>query len=57
MRKELDETPMKEHASKISELQKEISPWHELSDSERRTFVERWKKKMVMGKRDRHTVK
>ena len=47
MRKELDETPMKEHASKISELQKEISPWHELSDSERRTFVEKWKKKWL----------
>ena len=47
MRKELDETPMKEHASKISELQKEISPWHELSDSERRTFIERWKKKWL----------
>jgi hypothetical protein len=47
MRKELDETPMKEHASKISELQKEISPWHELSDSERRTFIEKWKKKWL----------
>ncbi len=47
MRKELDGTPIDEHASKISELQKDISPWHELSDSERRTFIEKWKKKWL----------
>ena len=47
MRKELDDTPIDEHASKISELQKDISPWHELSDSERRRFIENWKKKWL----------
>lgn len=47
MRKELDGTPIDEHASKISELQKDISPWHELSDSERRRFIENWKKKWL----------
>ncbi|MBT4181067.1 MAG: hypothetical protein HOE00_05670 [Euryarchaeota archaeon] len=47
MRKELDETPMGEHASKISELQEEIPSWYELSDSERRNFVEKWKKKWL----------
>jgi hypothetical protein len=38
---------MGEHASKISELQEEIPSWYELSDSERRNFVEKWKKKWL----------
>lgn len=42
IRKKLDETPREEHASKISELRREISPWHELSDTERKKFIENW---------------
>ena len=42
IRKKLDETPREEHASKISELRCEISPWHELSDTERKKIIENW---------------
>ena len=42
IRKKLDETPREEHASKISELRREISPWHELSDTERKKIIENW---------------
>jgi len=45
IRKKLDDTPKEEHASKILELQNEISPWHELSDNERKGFIENWSKR------------
>ena len=47
MRKELDITPKEEHASKIEELKKEVAPWHELSDKERKGFITEWSKKWL----------
>tara|TARA_B110000263_G_scaffold160862_1_gene139885 strand:- start:307 stop:1443 length:1137 start_codon:yes stop_codon:yes gene_type:complete len=47
IRKELDDTPKEEHASKITELKKNISPWHELSENERKTFVENWSRRWL----------
>jgi glycerophosphoryl diester phosphodiesterase len=47
IRKELDDTPKEYHASKISELKKNISPWHELSENERKTFVENWSRRWL----------
>ena len=44
-RQELDNTPEIEHQDIISEYSKEITPWHELSDNERRGFVTNWSKK------------
>ena len=47
MRKELDITPKEEHASKIAELKKEVAPWHELADNERKGFITEWSKKWL----------
>ena len=47
IRKDLDNTPKEEHYKKISELKKEVSPWHQLSDHERDNFVENWSKRWL----------
>ena len=47
IRKDLDNTPKEEHYKKISELKKEVSPWHQLSDDERNNFVENWSKRWL----------
>ena len=44
-RKELDDTPIDQHLNKVSEMKKEIPPWHELSNSERLDFISNWKKR------------
>jgi len=44
-REELDNTPEIEHESIISEFKNEITPWHELTNSERESFVTNWSKK------------
>ena len=54
-RKELDDTPKEEHFTKISELKKEVSPWHELSDNERIKFVDNWRKRWLW-ERERSTL-
>lgn len=47
IRKDLDNTPKEEHYKKISELKKEVSPWHQLSDHERDNFVKNWSKRWL----------
>ena len=54
-RKELDNIPKEEHFTKIKELKKEVSPWHELSDNERIKFVDNWRKRWLW-ERDRSTL-
>ena len=54
-RKELDNIPKEEHFTKIKELKKEVSPWHELSDNERIKFVDNWRKKWLWA-RERSTL-
>ena len=54
-RKELDDIPKEEHFTKIKELKKEVSPWHELSDNERIKFVDNWRKRWLW-ERDRSTL-
>ncbi|MDC0852274.1 glycerophosphodiester phosphodiesterase family protein [Euryarchaeota archaeon] len=54
-RKELDNMPKEEHFTKIKELKKEVSPWHELSDNERIKFVDNWRKRWLW-ERERSTL-
>jgi hypothetical protein len=54
-RKELDDIPKEEHFTKIKELKKEVSPWHELSDNERIKFVDNWRKRWLW-ERERSTL-
>ena len=54
-RKELDNIPKEEHFTKIKELKKEVSPWHELSDNERIKFVDNWRKRWLW-ERERSTL-
>ena len=54
-RKELDNIPKEEHFTKIKELKKEVSPWHELSDNEGIKFVDNWRKRWLW-ERDRSTL-
>ncbi len=44
-RLELDETPIEQHFTKLNEMKKEVSPWHELSENERFDFISSWKKR------------
>ena len=46
-RRELDQTPIEQHHSKIREMKRDVSPWHELSDSERINFISNWKRKWL----------
>ena len=46
-RRELDQTPIEQHQSKIREMKRDVSPWHELSDSERINFISNWKRKWL----------
>ena len=55
IREELDNTHKDEHFSKISELKKEVSPWHELSDNERHKFIDNWRKRWFW-ERERSTL-
>ena len=41
----LDSAATEHHASVIAELQREVVPWSELSNSEKRVFLENWSKK------------
>ena len=43
----LDKTTTEHHSSVIGELQQEVSPWQELSDSEKRRFLETWRKRWL----------
>ena len=43
----LDRTATEHHSSVIGELQQEVSPWQELSDSEKRVFLEAWRKRWL----------
>ena len=45
VRMELDGIPKDGHADAIRSLQGDISPWSELSDAERKEFIEGWRKK------------
>jgi len=47
VRRELDGIPEDEHADAIRGLQGDIAPWSELSDAERKEFIEGWKKKWL----------
>jgi len=47
MREDLDSTPIDEHADAIRQLQREVAPWSEISDGERRVFIEGWRKKWL----------
>jgi hypothetical protein len=47
LRKELDETPLEQHYSKISELKNTVSPWHELSHNERKSFISNWRERWL----------
>ena len=42
---ELDGIPKDGHADAIRILQGDIAPWSELSDAERKEFIEGWRKK------------
>jgi len=43
----LDSITAEHHGSVIAELQREVSPWPELSDSEKKEFLEGWRKKWL----------
>ena len=43
----LDSAATEHHASVIAELQREVVPWSELSNSEKRVFLENWSKKWL----------
>tara|TARA_B100000749_G_C18389265_1_gene449496 strand:+ start:108 stop:1229 length:1122 start_codon:yes stop_codon:yes gene_type:complete len=47
MREDLDSTPADGHADAIRRFQREVAPWSEISDAERRAFIEGWKKKWL----------
>ncbi|MEC7706957.1 MAG: glycerophosphodiester phosphodiesterase [Candidatus Thermoplasmatota archaeon] len=46
----LDSASPEQHASVIAELQREVSPWPELSNSQKRKFIEGWRKKWLWGR-------
>jgi len=43
----LDSITAEHHGSVIAELQREVAPWPELSDSEKKGFLEGWRKKWL----------
>jgi len=43
----LDSITAEHHGSVIAELQREVAPWPELSDSEKKEFLEGWRKKWL----------
>ena len=43
----LDSAAIEHHASVISELQREVAPWPELSDNDKREFLNYWRKKWL----------
>jgi len=47
VRMELDGIPKDGHADAIRSLQGDIAPWSELSDTERKEFIEAWRKKWL----------
>jgi hypothetical protein len=47
VRRELDSIPEDGHADAIRSLQRDIAPWSELSDAERKEFIESWRKKWL----------
>ena len=47
VRAQLDATPEDGHVDAIRRLQREVAPWSELSDTERRAFIESWRKRWI----------
>ena len=43
----LDSAAAEHHASIISELQREVTPWSEMSDYDKRSFLDYWRKKWL----------